>query len=71
MGEDGQSTSWAAELGLSPSSNFHLSRTLDKMAHSLHRSFLVCKAESWSRSRWTLSPVRVGPVEVLRPGRPG
>lgn len=69
--EDGQSTVWASELGLSPSSHLHHSLTLDKMAHMLHRRFLVCKEESWSRSRWTLSTVRIGPVEVLRPGRLG
>lgn len=71
MGEDGQSTGWASEPGSCPSPERHHGLTLDKMAYLLRRRFLVCKEESWSRSRWTLSTVRVGRVEVLRPGRPG
>ena len=69
VGKDEQDTGWASRLGLSPSSKFYHNLTLGKMVHLLLLTFLLCKEEPGSRSRWTLTTVRVCPVEVLRPGK--
>lgn len=67
--KDEQDTGWACGLGLSPSSKLYHNLTLGKMDRLLLLTFLLCKEEPWSRSRWTLTTVRVCPVEVLRPGK--